>query len=241
MPHILTLPRAQAPALPESGCWPVQNLDFLQQAVWQSRASAEHDEAWLQPIAYLLLMNASGQLWCYQRTGGDARLDRRCSCGVGGHVDWQDAQPPLERHVIDSCQRISSKGYRPISFINPEPTLQRTLLREVAEELGASAADLGQITFHGLIYEGLSPVGCVHLGVLFAAQWLPEPPPRPVAGEALLGLGFQPASAIANNTRFELWSRLAARHLAHDKPSGTGPAISAQNQPSPIDGKSPDL
>ena len=62
MPHILTLPRAQAPALPESGCWPVQNLDFLQQAVWQSRASAEHDEAWLQPIAYLLLMNASGQL-----------------------------------------------------------------------------------------------------------------------------------------------------------------------------------
>lgn len=213
MPHILTLPRAQAPALPESGCWPVQNLDFLQQAVWQSRASAEHDEAFLQPIPYLLLMNASGQLWCYQRTGGDTRLDGRCSCGVGGHVDWQDAQPPLERHVIDSCQRTSDKGYRPISSINPLATLQHALLREVAEELGATQADLGKVTFHGLIFEGLSPVGRVHLGLLFTAPWLSAQAPQPVLGEALRGLGFQHANAIANNTQFELWSRLAAQHL----------------------------
>ena len=90
MPHILTIPRAQAPALPQIGCWPVQDLDFLQAAVWQSRAHAEQDERYLQPIPYLLLRNASGQLWCYQRTGGDARLQGRCSCGVGGHVDRQD-------------------------------------------------------------------------------------------------------------------------------------------------------
>lgn len=214
MPHILTLPRAQAPALPESGCWPVPNLDFLQTAVWQSRAHAEQDERYLQPIPYLLLRNASGQLWCYQRTGGDARLAGRCSCGVGGHVDIQDADPSLQYNDIDSDILLLNKGYKPISSINPSATLQRALLREVAEELAADTTDLGQLTCHGLIYEGLTSAGRVHLGVLFSAHWLPGAPPQPVAGEALAGLGFQNASAIANNDQFELWSRLAAKHLS---------------------------
>ncbi len=213
MPLILTIPRAQAPALPESGCWPVPNLDFLQAAVWQSRAQAEDDEAWLQPIPYLLLRNPAGQLWCYQRAGGDARLDGRCSCGVGGHVDLQDAQPALTENNFDSCLRNPDKGYKPISSINPHATLTRALLREVAEELGAGTADLGQLRFQGLIFEGLSAIGRVHLGVLFSANWLPAQPPQPIADEALRGLGFLDASAIANNTQFELWSRLAAQHL----------------------------
>jgi predicted NUDIX family phosphoesterase len=185
----------------------------LQAATWQSRAQAEQDEAWLQPIPYLLLRNASGQVWCYQRTGGDARLDGRCSCGVGGHVDLQDAQPPCDKIDFDSYKSIQHGHYRPISCINPFTTLQRALLREVAEELGAGAADLDQLTFQGLIYEGLSAVGRVHLGVLFTAQWLPQQAPQPVAGEALAGLGFQDASAIANNAKYELWSRLAVQYL----------------------------
>jgi len=193
MPHILTLPRTQAPALPESGCWSADKLDFLSPPYWQSRQVAEHDERYLQPIAYLLLRNAQGQIWCYQRTGGDARLNGRCSCGVGGHVDDGDENltPPF----------------------NPELTLHRALLREVAEELGASPADLHQLHFHGLIYEGLSAVGRVHLGMLFTAQWLPHQAPQPVAGEALASLGFHDASKVANNPQFELWSRLAAQHL----------------------------
>ncbi len=213
MPHILTLPRTQAPALPESGCWPVPNLDFLQAGVWQARAQAEHDEAWLQPIPYLVLRNPAGQIWCYQRSGGDARLDGRCSCGVGGHVDLQDAEPALHEVNFDSSLRNPDKGYKAFSSINPQLTLQRALLREVAEELDAGAADLGPLKFQGLIYEGLTPVGRVHLGVLFGAQWLPEHAPQPVAGEALRGLGFQDASSIASNPQFELWSRLAARNL----------------------------
>jgi predicted NUDIX family phosphoesterase len=194
MPLILTLPRIHAPALPETGCWPVSDLDFLQHAQWQSRAQAEQNEAWLQPIPYLLLRNASGHIWCYQRSGGDARLTGRCSCGVGGHVDLQDAQPN--------------------AAIDPLATLRCALLREVAEELGAGSADLAQLSFQGLIFEGLSPIGRVHLGLLFTAHWLPDLPPRPVAGEALLGLGFKPASAMANNADFELWSQLAARYLS---------------------------
>lgn len=213
MPHILTIDRTCAPTLPESGCWAVGSLDFLQQAQWHSRAQAEHNEAWLQPIPYLLLRNAAGHFWCYQRTGGDARLSGRCSCGVGGHVDAQDAQPALPANFFDSGSHKTNKGYRPISPFNPAATLRCTLLRELSEELGTGAADLTTLRFQGLIYEGLSAVGRVHLGLLYTARWLPDLPPQPVAGEALRGLGFRPAGDIANNDEFERWSRLAAQYL----------------------------
>ena len=91
VPTILTFARAQCGPLPESGCWPASSLAFIQTPLWRVRAEVEHDETLLQPIAYLLLRNAQGQVWCYSRTGGDPRLDARHSCGVGGHVDLQDA------------------------------------------------------------------------------------------------------------------------------------------------------
>ncbi|MBP8225570.1 MAG: hypothetical protein KAX59_05415, partial [Acidovorax sp.] len=70
----------------------------------------------------------------------------------------------------------------------------------------------------GLIYEGLSAVGRVHLGVLYTAQWLPAAPPQPRAGEKLAGLGFMPLVQVAQDARFELWSRLAAQHLLSAQP-----------------------
>lgn len=211
MTHILTFSRTQAPVLPESGCWPVASLDFMQPPLWRSRAQVEHDETLLQPVVYLLLRNASGQIWCYQRRGGDARLDGRCSCGVGGHVDAQDAQ--FNDINLDGIHPIQNNGCRPTMSYNPESTLRHALLREVAEELGASTADLHDLRLQGLIFEGLSLIGRVHLGVLFTATWLPEQPPQPVAGEALAGLGFRDATDIIDNPQFELWSRLAAQHL----------------------------
>lgn len=150
-------------------------------------------------------------------TGGDTRLQSRCSCGVGGHVDRQDGAQDaavttasLNHNDFDSYLHIPNKGYKPISSINLQTTLQRALLREVAEELGADAADLQDLRLQALIYEGQSAVGRVHLGVLYTALWLPDQAPQPMAGEALQGLGFRAAQAIANDDQFELWSRLAA-------------------------------
>ena len=188
---ILTIPRPQAGPLPETGCWPVASLDFMQPPVWKPRAEVEHDEALLQPIVYLLLQNAAGQIWCYQRNGGDTRLDSRFSAGVGGHVDLLDATTPFD----------------------PEATLRRALLRELFEELGATAADLADLRLRGLIYEGLSLIGRVHLGVLYTARWLPSEPPQPRAGEKLQGLGFMALTDIAIEPRFELWSLLTVRKL----------------------------
>lgn len=190
-PTILTIPRSQAPALPEAACWPVESLGFMHPPLWRERAQVEHDETLLQPVAYGVLFNEAGEVWCYQRAGGDARVDGRYSCGVGGHVDAVDAAQPFD----------------------PDATLRRAWLRELTEELQASPMCLADVRLHGLVYEGQSAIGRVHLGVVFVARWCGPTPPQPPEGEALHALGFMPLAQIATDTRFELWSRLVAGHL----------------------------
>ncbi len=202
MPHILTIPRHQAPKLPVSGCITTDVLDFLHPPLWQARANVEHDERYLQAVVYLLLFNTAGQVWCYQRVGGDARLDGRCSCGVGGHVDQQDAQD-----AQDASQPF-----------NAVTTLHQTLLRELGEELQMTPADLRDVRLCGLIYEGLSAVGRVHLGVLYTAVWCGAHDPEPQPNEKLASLGFVDLEDICAQPRFELWSRLAAQYLLQHAP-----------------------
>ena len=191
---ILTVPRNQLPTLPTAGCWAVASFDFLHRPVWQARTDVEQDETWVQPIPYLVLCDSKGGAWCYRRTGGDARLDGRSSCGVGGHVDDTDA-PGGETFDADA-------------------TLRRALMRELAEELGGTASDWEGLRSRGLVFEGHPPVGRVHLGVLYSARWISGNPPVPQANEALTSIGFMPLTAIAADTQFELWSRLAAQFLA---------------------------
>ena len=202
---ILTIPRTQAPALPEAGCWPTTHLDFLQPSVWHARSNVENDESFLQPIVYLVLQNAQGQAWCYQRTGGDARLEGRRSCGVGGHVDFADSADSKPQDPFDAAL-----------------TLQTALLRELAEELQISPDEVTQVRrtleLRGLIYEGISPVGRVHLGVLYTAKWPQAELPQPRMGEKLDGLGFLNLATIATDPRFELWSQLAAQYLMPPTP-----------------------
>jgi len=195
---ILTIPRPQAPTLPDAACWPVADLAFLNPPQWRERALVETDETQLQPVAYGVLLNDAGHVWCYQRAGGDARVDGRYSCGVGGHVDAQDASP----HAF-----------------HPEATLRTAWLRELAEELQADSLHLADVRLHGLVYEGLSAIGRVHLGVVFVARWCGPTPPQPTEGEALHALGFLPLAHIATDTRFELWSRLVAQQLLTSLPA----------------------
>ncbi|MEY4979625.1 MAG: hypothetical protein RLZZ352_1895 [Pseudomonadota bacterium] len=193
-PHILTIPRPQAPALPEAACWPVSHLGFMDPPQWRERALVEADDSLLQPVAYGVLFNDAGHVWCYQRAGGDTRVDGRLSCGVGGHVDAQDGGPAW-------------------GLFDPEATLRRAWLRELAEELQADALHLSDMRLHGLVYEGQSAIGRVHLGVVFSARWVSAAPPQPRAGETLRSMGFMPLAHVVADERFELWSRLVAAHL----------------------------
>jgi predicted NUDIX family phosphoesterase len=186
---VLVLPRAACPPLPEAAAWAWTGLAGWPAPAWLSREQAEQDEAWLQLIPYALLCNPAGQTWCYARAGGDARLTGRMSCGVGGHVEPADAGADL----LD--------------------TLGRALRRELTEELGADAGGLDAGAPRAWLYEHRSAIGRVHLGVVYRLRWPLERDPAP-ADPALRDLGFRPLAEIARDPGFELWSRLAAAHLA---------------------------
>lgn len=183
--RVLVVPRAAFAHLPQQGAWPCPPTDPTPAGQWLARDQAETDERFLQIIPYALIQDAAGRLWCYERLGGDARLQRRRSCGVGGHVDEADRAADLPAMAAQA------------------------LGRELAEELGWVVAPAG-LSPVAWLYEGLSAVGRVHLGLIYIMPWLPAEPPRPAPGEPLAGLGFRPAATIAADERFELWSRLAA-------------------------------
>lgn len=189
---ILVIPRHQAPPLPEANCWAVSDFSFFHPPLWRARAEVEHDESVLQAIPYLVLQNAAGSLWAYRRRGGDTRVEGRMSCGIGGHVEREDAATIAEA------------------------TLLNALNREMSEELGLPGAALPIAQPRALIYEHLSAIGRVHLGVLYAARWTATSEPSPPPHEALDGVGFMPPHEIADDPRFELWSRLAARFMVEN-------------------------
>jgi len=185
MTEILVFPRESIFRLPEAGTRPFHETGWPAGWSWGERARMEEDENWLQLIPYLILVEGKESLWVYRRCGGDRRLDGSFSCGVGGHVEREDEKATLEE------------------------TARAALLRETSEEL---AVDLSGVSMEPVawLYEGRSPVGRVHLGLIYIVRWLMEEPPIPVEGEALEGQGFMLADGIAEDRRFELWSRLAA-------------------------------
>lgn len=188
IPLVLGIPRTAAPPLPTAGAWPWQPLTDPEVLAWRPRATAEADEGFLQLIPYAVIERGTGELWSYQRLGGDPRLKDRRSCGVGGHID-----------PVDQAKGLLA-------------TAARALRRELREELGFDPGP-NLPPPCAWLYEGESAVGRVHLGLIYRLLWTRPEPPRPLAGEALAGLGFQPAAAIAADSRYELWSRLAAGFL----------------------------
>ena len=184
--RVLVVPRAAFASLPVQGTWPCQaDLQALP-CEWLPRAQAETDERYLQIIPYGVIRDADRALWCYKRVGGDERVRQCLSCGVGGHVDEADWRGDLP----------SSAGV--------------ALLRELEEELGwlpQSAPALPSVW----LYEGLSAIGRVHLGLVYPLLWSASLPPEPVPGEPLRAVGFCSARQVVTDMRFERWSRLAAQ------------------------------
>ncbi|MGI9211914.1 MAG: hypothetical protein ACR2HF_05535, partial [Methylococcaceae bacterium] len=137
--------------------------------------------------------NNRGDMWCYQRTGGDHRLTDRFSCGVGGHVDKGDEDVDVASTVI------------------------KALRRELAEVLAFDIPHEHTLHPSGWIFEQHTAIGRVHLGLVFHIPWTNPENPNPVEGESLNALGFMPRELILSDKRFELWSHLAL-HLIEDQP-----------------------
>lgn len=161
------------------------------------RAEAEEDPSHKQIIPYVIFRCADS-VFCYTRgtSQGEARLHRKRSLGVGGHVEEADAEG---RGTLDAYEMA--------------------LLRELEEEVHVESA--GRLRRVGLINDDDTPVGRVHLGVvhLFDLE-------RPAVTPREAGLaepGFLPIAELpALRGSFETWSQICLESVLLGAGSGAG-------------------
>lgn len=129
--------------------------DMLDSAVFMERSAAEVDASFKQIIPYVLV-SSGGKFLVYERSGGkEARLDRKFSMGVGGHVN------PVDKN----------SNWRRTAFF--------AVLREIDEELctmnmgcrfPASVVLYDRLAIKGIIYDDADSVGRVHVGMVLHAD-----------------------------------------------------------------------
>jgi predicted NUDIX family phosphoesterase len=190
--RVLVLPRAAVPG----GCdfngvrsADKEELQGLRQALakdgrFLGRPLAEQDPAFKQLIPYVVLRDGP-RIFLMERTdaGGDPRLHRKATIGVGGHLNpIDDGSDPLDA------------GLR----------------REWAEELDAPWEP--EFRLLGLLNDDSNPVGSVHLGVVFEVQAAGRPV-QVRERDKLAGRFAPADEVAAALDRMETWSQLVAREL----------------------------
>jgi predicted NUDIX family phosphoesterase len=157
-------------------------------AGFRARSEVEDDPSFKQIIPYVVF-RSHGLVFTYVRgqAGGEARLRRLRSLGVGGHVAEADAEG---RGTIDAYEMA--------------------LRRELDEEVDVRSP--GRITRLGLINDDSNPVGLVHLGVVHLFDLdRPEITPRE---DALADPEFVKIDDLATlRDQFETWSRICINVL----------------------------
>src|SRR5262245_42304871 len=148
----------------------------------------EADEAHKQVIPYPILRD--GDAWFLMRrtrAGGDTRLHDRYSIGVGGHVNPEDG--------------------------GLDGDLTTALRREWLEELAVEFVPA--FRFVGLLNDDTTPVGRVHVGLVYEA----DAAGRPVTireTENLSGSFVASRDLAAVAEQLETWSRLAFEFLERE-------------------------
>lgn len=151
-------------------------------AQFRARSEVEDDPAFKQIIPYVIFRSGN-QVFTYARgkSGGEARLRRLRSIGVGGHVSEADAEG-----------RGTLEAY------------ELALSRELAEEVEIGSP--GTIRRLGLLNDDSSPVGRVHLGVVHLYDL--DRPEITVLEDALAEPEFLTIDVLASRgEEFETWSR----------------------------------
>jgi predicted NUDIX family phosphoesterase len=152
-------------------------------ASFRARSEVEDDPTFQQIIPYVVFRSL-GLVFTYVRgkSGGESRLRRLRSLGVGGHVAEADAEG---RGTVEAYEMA--------------------LLRELEEEVDVRSP--GRISRIGLINDDSNPVGRVHLGVVHLFDLdRPEVVPKE---EALADPEFIPILDLpARRDEFETWSQI---------------------------------
>ncbi|WZO95923.1 phosphoesterase [Isosphaeraceae bacterium EP7] len=152
-------------------------------AEFRARREVEDDPGFKQIIPYVVF-RAGDLVFAYTRggSGGEARLRKLRSLGVGGHVAEEDAdgRGTLEAYEI-------------------------ALRRELDEEVKVDSP--GRLSRIGLINDDSTPVGRVHLGVVHLYE-LDRPEVIPLE-DSLADPVFLPVVDLpALSAEFETWSQV---------------------------------
>ncbi|HYN64811.1 MAG TPA: hypothetical protein VES36_09440, partial [Candidatus Limnocylindrales bacterium] len=190
--QVLVLPRDRVPAGCDfTGLRPADDGALLrlrhalrEHGRYLDRPLAEESPDWKQLIPYVVVRDGD-KVFLMERTdaGGDARLHRKASIGVGGHLNPVD------------------EGDDPLMV---------GLRREWAEELNAAWEP--EFRLVGLLNDDSNPVGSVHLGVVFTVEAAGRSV-QVRELDKLSGRMVAPAEAAEAWARLETWSQLVAAAL----------------------------
>lgn len=162
------------------------------------RYLAEENPDYKQLISYCVL-KWQNQIFAYQRTssGGEPRLHRQFSIGVGGHVQRRD---------------MRRAGLSVLEILNAARD------REIEEEFSCTFASPPRLI--GWLNENKNPVSRVHLGVVFECEVVrPEIEPR--EEENFARFGFNPLSELIRRQKeFETWSQRVLEFYALEAAGG---------------------
>jgi predicted NUDIX family phosphoesterase len=154
---------------------------------YRRRGEVETDPSFKQLIPYVTL-RCAGELFHYTRgaSGTETRLRALRSIGLGGHISREDGPPAADPY-------------------------RAGMLRELAEEVEIQGPWREQP--FGFIYDGRTPVGQVHIGIVHLVE-LEEPlvwPREAAIDEA----GFAPVrDLLRRRDEFETWSQFVLEELA---------------------------
>ena len=157
------------------------------------RSKAEADPAYKQLIPYVIFRHVDGQgretVFQYTRGsgGGEGRLQRKHSVGIGGHIS-----------AVDAGESGNGSPY------------EEGMRRELEEEVQIDTPYTTRCV--GMINDDQTEVGSVHLGVVYIFD-VERPEVRSNETE-IIASGFRPVDEIlADMTGFETWSEICMRAL----------------------------
>lgn len=190
--QVLVIPRSRFEAAgPFHGFRPF-DADYLSSLMapahlsFRPRSVMETDPDYKQLIPYVLLRHGS-KFFEYVRgaSGGETRLHHKRSVGIGGHISSVDA--------------ADGDVYR------------AGMLRELHEEVAIQSAFTERLL--GFIYDGRTPVGEVHLGVVHVLD-LASPAVAAKEHGIADGRFSELADLLTRLDDFETWSQFALQALA---------------------------
>jgi predicted NUDIX family phosphoesterase len=151
---------------------------------WVERSAAEIDPSYKQIIPYIVMQDSAARILCYPRHGTEERLHGLFSCGIGGHIDEGD-----------------HKG----GFAE---TVRAGMFRELSEEIHNFNPEMVELFYKGIINEVDTPVGAVHLGLVYLARCKAHYRPEP--SEETAGMTWKTIEQL-RALNMERWSWLALK------------------------------